>query len=211
MSRSQRRNRSRHFSPALMLTRWRKNRARDAAGRARSAAFAADPSAGARLAEHFPDDVWPSVGAVVAGYRAIRDELNPEPLMETFALEQARLALPCVTGPDQPLVFRAWSPGDPLVRGAFGVEEPEPDAPELTPDLVLAPLLAFDEAGRRLGYGAGFYDRTLAALRANRTVASVGLAYEAQKLKRVPTGGHDAPLDWILTEKRAYQGPARRS
>lgn len=194
-----------------MLTRWRKNRARDAAGRARSAAFAADPSAGARLAEHFPDDVWPSVGAVVAGYRAIRDELNPEPLMETFALEQARLALPCVTGPDQPLVFRAWSPGDPLVRGAFGVEEPEPDAPELTPDLVLAPLLAFDEAGRRLGYGAGFYDRTLAALRANRTVASVGLAYEAQKLKRVPTGGHDAPLDWILTEKRAYQGPARRS
>ena len=188
-----------------MLIGWRKSRARKAAAAARKRAFEADPHAGARLAERFPDAAWPRLHAVVAGYFAIRDEIDPRPLMETFHCEQARLALPCVTGPDQPLVFRAWSPGDDLVRGAFGVSEPKPAAAEVRPSLVLAPLLAFDAAGRRLGYGAGFYDRTVEALRALGPVTTVGLAYEAQRLKRVPTAGHDAPLDWIVTEAGAYR------
>ena len=193
-----------------MLTGWRKARARQAAAAARKAAHGADPKAGARLADHFPDEIWPPLHSVVAGYFAIRDEIDPRPLMETFHCEQARLALPCVTGPDQPLVFRAWTPGDDLVRGAFGVSEPKPNAPEVRPVLVLVPLLAFDEAGRRLGYGAGFYDRTIEGLRALGPVTTVGLAYEAQKLKRVPTAGHDAGLDWILTEDGARRFAGQR-
>jgi 5-formyltetrahydrofolate cyclo-ligase len=181
-----------------MLIGWRK-------ARARKAAFEADPNAGQRLIETFPDDVWPPLHSVVAGYFAIRDEIDPRPLLETFHCEQARLALPCVTGPDQALVFRSYAPGDDLVRGAFGVREPSPGAAELRPSLILLPLLAFDSAGRRLGYGAGFYDRTLAALRAHAPVTTVGLAYEAQRLKRVPTADHDAGLDWIVTEAGAYR------
>jgi 5-formyltetrahydrofolate cyclo-ligase len=186
-----------------MLTGWRKKRARAGAARKRAAAHAADPRAGERLADQFPDEIWPPLHSIVAGYFAIRDEIDPRPLMETFHCEQARLALPCVTGPDRPLVFRNFMPGDELVRGAFGVSEPAPTASHVRPSLVLVPLLAFDEGGRRLGYGAGFYDRTLEALRALGPVTTVGLAYEAQRLKRVPTSGHDAGLDWIVTQERA--------
>lgn len=187
-----------------MLTGWRKGRARKAAAAARRAAHTADPDAGARLAETFPDEIWPPLHAVVAGYFAIRDEIDPRPLMETFHCEQARLALPCVTGPDHPLVFRSFTPGDELVRGAYGISEPKPGAPEVRPSLVLVPLLAFDRSRRRLGYGAGFYDRTLESLRALGPVTTVGLAYEAQRLTRVPTAGHDVALDWIVTEQGAY-------
>lgn len=189
-----------------MLLKWRKAKARERATLARKAAWQSDPQAGRRLAEHFPDSAWPSVGTVVAGYRPIRDEIDPTPLMETFFCEQAQLCLPCVAGPGQPLIFRAWQPGDDFVRGAFGVEEPTPDSPECKPLLILAPLLAFDEAGRRLGYGAGFYDRTIEALRKHNPVTVVGLAYEAQRLKSVPVDRHDIALDWIVTEKRAYRG-----
>ncbi|PWE18712.1 5-formyltetrahydrofolate cyclo-ligase [Marinicauda salina] len=188
-----------------MFLNWRKTRARATAAKARRIAYEMDPEAGHRLAANFPDEAWPAIHATVAGYRAIHDEIDPEPLMETFFCEQARLCLPCVAGPDQPLVFRAWSPGDPLVRGAFGVEEPAPEAPEARPRLVLLPLLGFDEAGRRIGYGAGFYDRTLEALRRQGPVTAVGIAYEAQKLDRVPAARHDAPVDWIVTEQRAYR------
>lgn len=187
-----------------MLTQWRKARARRTAAAVRRVAFETDPQAGALLARHFPDEIWPPLHSIAAGYFAIRDEIDPRPLMETFHCEQVRLALPCVTGPDQPLVFRSWSPGDELVKGTFAISEPRASATEVRPSLVLLPLLAFDGAGRRLGYGAGFYDRTIETLRALGPVTTVGLAYEAQRLKRVPTAGHDAPLDWIVTEQGAY-------
>jgi len=186
-----------------MLTRWRKSRARRHGARIRAAAHEADPHAGRRLAENFPDEIWPPLHAVVAGYRAIRSEIDPGPLMETFYCEQARLALPCVTQPGAPLTFRAWSPGQDLVRGAYGVEEPDGNGAVLRPSLILVPLLAFDESGRRLGYGGGYYDRTLALLRESGPVTAVGLAYQAQRMKRVPADGRDAPLDWIVTEKGA--------
>jgi 5-formyltetrahydrofolate cyclo-ligase len=189
-----------------MLNRWRKARVRKAATAARKAAWQADPNAGRRLASHFPDSAWPSVGTVVGGYRPIRDEIDPTPLMETFFCEQARLCLPCVVAPDAPLVFRAYEPGDLLVRGTFNVEEPSGQSPECRPLLILAPLLAFDEAGRRIGYGAGFYDRTIEALRRHHPVTVIGLAYEAQRVKTVPVDRHDVALDWIVTEERAYRG-----
>ncbi|MCC5994949.1 MAG: 5-formyltetrahydrofolate cyclo-ligase [Oceanicaulis sp.] len=188
-----------------MLTQWRKQRARAAALKRRAAAHAADPEAGRRLIEHFPDCLWPPLHSVVAGYHAVRSEIDPAPLMETFWCEQVRLALPCVTGPDEPLIFRAWSPGDALEPGAYGVKAPAPDAPVLTPALILAPLLAFDHQGRRLGYGGGYYDRTLAALRAAGPVTAVGLAYAAQRLKRAPSAAHDMRLDWIVTEHGAFK------
>ncbi|MFP4519986.1 MAG: 5-formyltetrahydrofolate cyclo-ligase [Oceanicaulis sp.] len=188
-----------------MLTAWRKKRARRQAARARAAAHAADPRAGERLADLFPDEIWPPLNAVVAGYRAIRDELDPAPLLETFYCEQVRIGLPCVSGPGRPLVFRSWSPGEPFVTGAFGVEEPDPGQPEVRPSLVLVPLLAFDLAGRRLGYGAGFYDRTLERLRQGGPVTAVGIAFEAQRMNRVPTDSHDHPLDWVLTERQAHK------
>ncbi len=193
-----------------MLIRWRKARARRRALAARKAAHAAGPDAGFRLAAHFPDHLWPKVDQVVAGYAAIRDEIDPAPLLQVFALEQARLVLPCVTESGRTLVFRRWEPDQPLVRGVFNVPEPAPHNAEATPTLVLTPLVGFDRTGRRLGYGAGFYDRTLSMLRANGPVISVGLAYEAQCLPRVPTDAFDMPVDWIVTEYGACEGQGGR-
>lgn len=191
-----------------MLTGWRKRRLRKRAAAERAEAFRRDPEAGAKLAANFPDQAWPPLRSMVAGYSPVRDEIDPRPLMETFMLEQARLCLPCMEGDAKPLVFRGWKPGEDLFKRAFGVGEPDAAAPEARPSLVLVPLLAFDERGARLGYGAGWYDRTLTALRAQGPVVAVGLAYDAQRIKRVPTGKHDQTLDWVVTEKRAYRGRA---
>jgi len=189
-----------------MFLSWRKARARRRAVSTRNTIAAAGSAgeAARALVSQFPDAAWPRLGSTVAGYRPIRGEIDPTPLMETFLCEQVRLCLPCVTGPDKPLTFRSWSPGDPLRKAAFGVEEPLESAPEVSPDLVLAPVLAFDESGRRLGYGGGFYDRTLAALRAQRAVSAVGLAFDGQKRDRVPAGSRDERLDWVVTEADAY-------
>lgn len=184
-----------------MLTAWRKSNARRAARAARAAAHAADPQAGRRLAEQFPDRLWPKVRQVVAGYAAIGDEIDPLPLLETFALEQARIALPCVVAKDQPLIFRSWTLDQLLEPGAFGTREPAATHPELTPSLVLVPLVGFDLKGRRLGYGGGFYDRTLAELRLRHRVMAVGLAFSAQQAENLPSEPHDAVLDAVVTEK----------
>jgi 5-formyltetrahydrofolate cyclo-ligase len=157
------------------------------------------------LVEHFPDSLWPNVRQVVAGYAAIGDEIDPQTLLETFALEQARIALPCVVEKDQPLIFRSWALDAPLEPGPFGTREPGASSAELTPSLVLVPLVGFDLKGRRLGYGGGFYDRTLEKLKQSGPLTVVGLAYEAQKLARVPAEAHDMRLDWIVTEQGAHQ------
>ncbi|WP_421860364.1 5-formyltetrahydrofolate cyclo-ligase [Oceanicaulis sp.] len=188
-----------------MLTAWRKTNARRAARAARAAAYARHPDAGRRLVEHFPDSLWPNVRQVVAGYAAIGDEIDPQTLLETFALEQARIALPCVVEKDQPLIFRSWALDQPLEPGPFGTREPAASSSELTPSLVLVPLVGFDLKGRRLGYGGGFYDRTLDKLKQSGPLTVVGLAYEAQKLARVPAEAHDMRLDWIVTEQGAHQ------
>jgi 5-formyltetrahydrofolate cyclo-ligase len=106
-----------------------------------------------------------------------------------------------VAGKGKPLLFRVWRPGMVLKSGAFGLSEPGPDAPEIAPRIVFAPLLAFDRRGNRIGWGAGFYDRTLAGLRAKGPVTAVGVAYAAQEVAEVPAGAHDQPLDWIATER----------
>ena len=143
--------------------------------------------------------ISPPPGAVISGYAAIRDELDPLALLRTLAGQGHQIVLPVTVAKGQPLVFRCWEPGAPLNKGGFSVPEPGPDVRELIPDIVLAPLLAFDARGYRLGYGAGYYDRTLASLRGKKPTIAIGLAFDAQQVDEVPHDEHDQRLDWVLT------------
>ena len=166
----------------------------------RKAAFEAYGSdATRRLAAHGLDFLKISPGTIVSGFAAIRDEINPADLMTWLHAEGIRLALPAMVGKGQPLVMRAWTPGDPMAAAIWGIAEPLEDKPEVEPDVLLVPLLAFDECGHRLGYGGGFYDRTLAKLRAKKPVVAVGIAYDEQKVDAVPVESYDQRLDWVLT------------
>jgi 5-formyltetrahydrofolate cyclo-ligase len=156
-------------------------------------------AAEAMAAREFPIDL-PS-GALVSGFSPIGSEINPLPLMRRLAERGARLALPVVIGRGRPLVFRAWALGEPLGKGVWGIREPRPDAAEVDPDILLVPLAAFDRTGHRIGYGAGYYDLTLAGLRARKPIVAVGLAYAAQEIAAVPATARDARLDLVLTER----------
>ena len=148
-----------------------------------------------------PLPVAVSRGTVISGFMPIRSEINPVPLMHRFAEAGARLALPVIVGRGEPLLFRAWSFREKLARGQWGIREPRPDAPELLPDILLVPLAAFDRRGYRIGYGAGYYDKSLTALRSEKPITAIGLAYAAQEHPEVPVLPHDARLDLVLTER----------
>lgn len=137
---------------------------------------------------------------VLSGYSPIRSELDPIPLMRRLQAEGATLALPVIVARDKPLLFRAWRPETGLVKGQLGILEPDASALELVPDIILVPLAAFDRAGHRIGYGAGHYDRSLALLRAHKTVVAIGVAFSVQEVAAVPHDGHDERLDFVLTE-----------
>jgi 5-formyltetrahydrofolate cyclo-ligase len=156
-------------------------------------------AAEAIAARPFPLAIAP--GTIVSGFMPLKSEINPLPLMRKLAAQGARLALPVVAGRGKPLILRAWVLGEPLDAGVWGIREPKPEAAELEPDILLVPLLAFDRAGRRIGYGAGYYDSTLAQLRARKAVMAVGLAFAAQEVAMVPATPRDARLDLVLTER----------
>ncbi|MDP2260761.1 MAG: 5-formyltetrahydrofolate cyclo-ligase [Caulobacter sp.] len=138
---------------------------------------------------------------VVALYKALGAELDPRPLGETLRKAGWSLALPAVVAEDAPLVFRAWTPGEPLAHDLSGLPAPLATAEEVRPALVIVPLLAFDRQGNRLGQGGGHYDRTLATLRGEPAPPPfVGLAYSGQERDDLPREPHDQPLDGILTE-----------
>ena len=139
--------------------------------------------------------------ATVSGYWPLRDELDPRPILSALATRGQRLCLPVVVESGAPLVFRGWKPDVSLEPAAFGTQVPGADCPVLEPDLLLVPLLAFDRRGFRLGYGGGFYDRTLATLRGRRPVLAVGLAFAAQEVDAVPVEAGDERLDRIVTER----------
>lgn len=143
--------------------------------------------------------------ATVVGYWPMDEEFNVVPMLEFFHAEGWTCGLPCVMGAGKPLVFRRWQKGDALRPAGFGTVEPEAESPEVDPALLLVPLLAFDAAGYRLGYGGGFYDRTLEALRARRAVMAVGVAFDGQAAEDVPHGQRDQRLDWVVTERRAIR------
>jgi 5-formyltetrahydrofolate cyclo-ligase len=138
--------------------------------------------------------------AVVAAYSPLRSEFDPRLLMMRLAAQHIELALPVVKARGEALTFRRWHLGESLVRGAFGIMEPATDMDELVPDVLLVPLAAFDRTGHRIGYGAGFYDRTLEQLRAQKPVVAIGLAFSVQEVDAVASLDHDQRLDFILTE-----------
>jgi 5-formyltetrahydrofolate cyclo-ligase len=156
-------------------------------------------AAEAIAARPFPAAIKP--GAVVSGFMPMKSEINPLPLLRKLADAGAALALPVVAGKGKPLIMRAWSVGEPLASGVWGIREPKPDAPEVFPDILIVPLLAFDRRGHRIGYGAGYFDMTITALRARKPVVAAGIAFAAQEIAEVPTTPRDARLDLVLTER----------
>jgi 5-formyltetrahydrofolate cyclo-ligase len=157
----------------------------------------ADPALGARLVEIVLRDFPPPAGAVVAGFWPMGPEIDIRPLLVALHERGHPIALPVTPKRGNPLHFRRWRPGDTLARGPMGTSQPGPEAEALTPAFLLTPLLAFDRAGRRLGYGGGYYDRTLAALPG---ATALGCAYACQELDEVPAGPEDARLAAIATE-----------
>jgi 5-formyltetrahydrofolate cyclo-ligase len=150
---------------------------------------------------HFMKSIELPSGGVIAGYWPLQDEFDSRPLMEAIAAQGGRLALPVVAGDSGRLIFREWRPGEPLVPAGMGTMGPRPAASELLPNLVITPLLAFDRQGFRLGYGGGFYDRSLIALRTSGICQlAVGLGFAGQRVQQVPAGEGDARLDAIVTE-----------
>ena len=143
-------------------------------------------------------------GQVLAGYWPMRGEADPRPAMQAH---QGPLCLPVVTGKAQPLIFRQWR-GDDLVPGAYGTSHPADSAPVLIPSILIVPLAGFDRQGNRLGYGGGFYDRTLQALRDQGVVVAIGFAFAAQELSDIPAEPFDQPLDIVVTEKELIR-PSR--
>ncbi|CUW41192.1 putative 5-formyltetrahydrofolate cyclo-ligase [Magnetospirillum sp. XM-1] len=165
----------------------------------RDAALAHGPAAALALAG-LAGALGLAQGSVVAGYWPLEGEIDPLPLMEALASRGHVLALPAVTETGGILEFRRWAPGDALESGPHGTSHPA-DAPPVTPGALLVPLLAFDRRGFRLGYGGGYYDRTLGGLRRGGALVAVGLAFAAQEVETVPTDSWDIPLDLIATEQ----------
>ena len=156
-------------------------------------------AAEAIAARGLPVEVKP--GAIVSGFMPMKTEINPLPLLRRLADAGALLALPCIDGRGKPLIMRAWAFGDEFKAGQWGIREPLPEAPEAAPDIVLVPLACFDSAGNRIGYGAGYYDMTLHALRARKSVIAIGIAFAAQEIPHVPATERDERLNFVLTER----------
>ena len=173
----------------------RKAEARAAAFARRKVAHAADAGHSADLlcgvlAEHR--------GGVLSGFLPIRTEIDPRPAMEQAAA-YGPVAVPVILGPGRPLAFSLWEPGCVLRDGPFGAQVPEVER-LVEPQVLIVPLLAFSRAGGRLGYGGGYYDRTLEQLRARRSTLAIGFAYAAQEMDDLPLEPTDQPLDLVVTE-----------
>jgi 5-formyltetrahydrofolate cyclo-ligase len=162
----------------------------------REALSCAHPDFAERLASH-ADALTIAPNTIVGAYVALLHEADPHLLLKQLVTRGATLAFPRVHAKNQPLVFHHWTPGRELIKGAYGIAEPAADWPVAHPRTLLVPLLAFDKTGHRLGYGGGFYDRTIAAL---KPAQAIGIAYAGQEVETVPHDEHDIPLDAVLTE-----------
>ncbi|MBU1175820.1 MAG: 5-formyltetrahydrofolate cyclo-ligase [Alphaproteobacteria bacterium] len=172
---------------------------RDTARSQRARVASGDRAEAAKqAAEHFLSGVPFAKTDAIALYWPIRDEIDCKPLLLKLMEAGQTICLPVVVGSDASLVWRVWEPDAPLFESGFGTLAPGDLAPEAVPDIMVMPLLGFDRAGTRLGYGRGYYDRTIAAA-PNRPLL-VGYAFSAQELNEIPHAGHDVPLDLIVTE-----------
>ena len=166
----------------------------------RAKAFALNPRAGEQVCQQLLDSKKLKTNQIVAVYWPLGDELDPMPLLNKLHELGHQTLLPVMLGAGKPLLFRKWESNDSLKIAQFGTYEPCEDKPVLKPDVILAPLLAFDRHGYRLGYGGGFYDRTIENLRQTKSVSVFGVAYAAQEMNRVVRGPFDQPLDAVITE-----------
>jgi len=183
-----------------------KRRARGEASRRREEAHAAmHDIAKRRLAERGLPVAIDMAERVVSGFFPYKSEISTLPLLRRLAGEGWNVAMPVVIAAGLPLIFRRWQPGEATVPGVWNIPVPPETSPELQPDVLLVPMLAFDRQGYRLGYGGGFYDRTLVKLRAAKPVVAVGVAYAAQEVPAVPRADYDQPLDWIMTEEETFR------
>ena len=195
-----------HNNAAIEL-RNRKRQLRQSAELLRQKIKPQHPDAGARVVQHLLQDLrskdpatW-TAGTVVSSYHQRGSEMDMTDLNAALVEAGYDLALPVVLGRGHPLAFRRYRPGDDLTKGVLEVMEPLPTAPILVPKILLLPLLAFDRQGNRLGYGGGYYDRTMQTLRAEaKAPLFIGVAYSWQEVKALPAEPHDAKLDGILTE-----------
>jgi 5-formyltetrahydrofolate cyclo-ligase len=166
---------------------------------------AVEPNARAAFSRRLADEglrlarLW-RPGAVSA-FHAFRDEPDTIPLLTALAAHGFATALPVVAGRGAPLTFRLWRPGDPTRPGAMSIAEPLEGAPAVDPDLLFVPLACFDRRGNRIGYGAGYYDRTLARLRAIKSIHAVGVAFGVCEVAAAPYEAHDQSLDAIVTDQ----------
>jgi 5-formyltetrahydrofolate cyclo-ligase len=154
------------------------------------------------VAQHFFDAVPLASGEIVAGYWRIKDEMDCQPILIRLMDSFQPVCLPVVLGDEQPLELRLWEQGAPLYEAGFGTLAPSELAPQVEPDVIIMPLLGFDKRGTRLGYGGGYYDRTLDRL--GKRPRLVGIAFAAQELDTIPRESHDVPLDVIVTEHGAH-------
>ena len=155
--------------------------------------------AAAAAASHFFESVPLAAGEIVAGYWPIRDELDVRPVIARLMDAGQPVCLPVVQGDEQPLELRLWQEGAPLYEAGFGTLAPAEDAPDAVPHVMLVPLLGFDGHGTRLGYGGGYYDRTLGSLAVRPRL--IGFAFALQEVDHIPRDAHDVPLDVIVTEQ----------
>ena len=171
---------------------------------ARKIAYARRKDAFARRTAHdtgaLEKALAPHAGKALSGYMPMRTEIDCIPAMAAHFGNGGRVGVPVILGAGQPLKFREWTPTTPMVEGEFGALIPE-SGDWLLPEVLVVPLLGFDRRGFRLGYGGGFYDRTLELLRAMGPVKAIGFAFAAQELDRVPPEATDQPLDLIVTER----------
>jgi 5-formyltetrahydrofolate cyclo-ligase len=143
--------------------------------------------------------------AILAGYWPMSTEMDVRPALVALDRIGVLITLPEVAAKDRPLRFRAWRPDEPLAEGQHGTFHPMVSAPLMRPDVVLVPMLAFDRRGYRVGWGGGYYDRTLEMLRKTGECIAIGVAYSAQEVDDVPVDAYDQPLDWIITEQEAIK------
>jgi 5-formyltetrahydrofolate cyclo-ligase len=172
----------------------------DLAAAARKALRGKDRTLAALAATERAFEQLRAKSGLIGLYVAFGDELHPGHLIDRLAEDGRTLALPATPRWGHPLAFRLWAPGDRLVKGRMNIPEPAPESPEVSPDIVVVPPVAFDRRCYRVGYGAGFYDRTLPALRALHPVFALGFAFACQEIEAVPDESHDVPLDAIATE-----------
>jgi 5-formyltetrahydrofolate cyclo-ligase len=153
-----------------------------------------------RIVEVFLREIALPEGSVIASYSAVADELDPAVLNDALRAQGYSIALPVIVGKKKPLVFRLHEPGDMLLANPLGIFEPASSAQGVEPDVLLVPLLAFDGKRNRLGYGGGYYDRTIKRIRAKKPLTTIGIAFSFQRAESIPVGANDVPLDKIVTE-----------